>query len=1593
MTGRQVLTPAAKESQRALAGPVRAQARQPDRPGAELGLAAARPDRPALGFDRDFSVVPPRARARVDDRDAPARSLPLAATPVIPQGAFSEREADAAASAAVARNGTDVKPGLQAAPGRSPSQRAASPGGEPLAQGDLEEFSNRWSADLRDVRIHRDAAAAAAASRLGARAFAWGRDIYFGAGQYRPEGIPGRWLLAHELAHTVQYPRGPISRQSKDAALPAPKPLGTVSRLVIIIHKRRIDVHTSEGVFSYELGGCSLPVGNYKARLTVTTMTRTNKYKREESYTQAAFDFGTIMLPGKEDSAPQPVRDVWFSWGPPAKKGQADFTELIANSNGLSLDVTVNLENEIIVEKDNFLAFNDAGENFTGNADPKEASKEGGGPPAKPPGVDSPDPRGGSQTNPPETKPPAGGGGFGTGIHGGGPKANAAPFPASITGETEELNGAISAYTMRLDYTVVGPALIDQVGAASNWVDYKWELYDATQYVSQLAGSNGGSGAGAAALQATAEKSASQTIKQRDVLKEDKGDASALSATAAAGPRFQQAMGEQAENYRVSQQRLQAAIQEGDAGKAFWNSINTNETLVGVSAVVTAAGAGLTALADLVGGPSSEQEIPWKKPGVFVIRAIASPKPIVEANGSATVHAPSVATLIVHVQDPQAAAEKETQRLNDAEGKLQQARDALKQLTDAGLGDDDANVQQMRKHIQDLEAATTSSATDVLDKIIKDKEQDLEGLKQRYRGLKDYRPRDLRDLESQLEDLREQRKHAGSRVDASSVRALGTLISEVDGNRYSLLLQFEVVAKSKGGFTAKLSDVTSKDGIYSHAEANDPQSAANAVIDKFAGENSYGRGRLSIVVPSGGAGTAAAWPRLSRSVRNYPVDDRIAAQHLQNLAKAVAAIALVVPGAQEIAAVLGAAASVESLAHRAQTDTLRPDAQAIADLANILGAVALGGTKIGGAIVARGSRNLTIAVKAGDVAAEADALTTMNRGAQVAGASATAAKGIGYFQIAQFSVDTLEQLKQLQRQEIAGTITRAEARRRRLGIASAILQQTAAHASAAAEESRLKAEAQAHGPRQRDQTEHPADQRLRAAEPEGKGQPGSEAEGKGPGKGAGSMEEGQTPSPREHEPAKPPGEELNPPKAEGQPEAPAPKANAPKEKGAETPKAPGDVVTELDRTLTEGMVSQPANPANRADAELMYKNSVTEDRTREAALFYNASMNQYLIVQGDNLQAGVAGEHGAAELPAVGRVQAWKELLNGTSESGHWELVAHSHPNATGSEVVAEADRFPSGANGDAGILVASSIASGGAAKESRIDFQTEKGPGFTIFRFDPSAPLRYTVDYPEPATGTRRKVSFATMEEYHEEMKRKFGIDSGAVPDWIKDMEAGGSGGSGGATSAPAAPKGRKKGSTTGTQIDPALDADVEKAFANLEKNPPGKAVKTQPSPVTARALKQRIQTAWREAVKDNPALRNADMTTIGSKIHNYIAEINRRLAPSGWQVSVETKLGSLSSVPARWQNLTVRQFFALPENGHLSWLKDSLPDGVLGSKVRDLQPDMVLLGAKDQTIVWDLAPRESTGHLAKTLLYTHLLDGQGMSYVWETYWSQSAK
>lgn len=76
----------------------------------------------------------------------------------------------------------------------------------------------RFQNDFGDVRIHTDADAAHSARALQARAYTAGRDIVFGAGQYRPHTAPGRKLIAHELAHVVQQNQaGPTDRAEERA--------------------------------------------------------------------------------------------------------------------------------------------------------------------------------------------------------------------------------------------------------------------------------------------------------------------------------------------------------------------------------------------------------------------------------------------------------------------------------------------------------------------------------------------------------------------------------------------------------------------------------------------------------------------------------------------------------------------------------------------------------------------------------------------------------------------------------------------------------------------------------------------------------------------------------------------------------------------------------------------------------------------------------------------------------------------------------------------------------------------------------------------------------------------------------------------------------------------------------------------------------------------------------------------------------------------------------------------------------------------------------------------------------------------------------
>lgn len=82
--------------------------------------------------------------------------------------------------------------------------RAAATGGAPLAPRTRAFLEPRFRADFSGVRIHTGPAAASLATAIGARAFTFGRHIFFNDGQYRPETRDGMALLAHELTHTIQ---------------------------------------------------------------------------------------------------------------------------------------------------------------------------------------------------------------------------------------------------------------------------------------------------------------------------------------------------------------------------------------------------------------------------------------------------------------------------------------------------------------------------------------------------------------------------------------------------------------------------------------------------------------------------------------------------------------------------------------------------------------------------------------------------------------------------------------------------------------------------------------------------------------------------------------------------------------------------------------------------------------------------------------------------------------------------------------------------------------------------------------------------------------------------------------------------------------------------------------------------------------------------------------------------------------------------------------------------------------------------------------------------------------------------------------------
>ncbi len=105
------------------------------------------------------------------------------------------------------------------------NHEASHAGPPPTDNGEpLEPYIRGWmalvlDANFDEVRIHQGATAQNRTDARGARAFADGDALHFGAGQFAPESTQSQQLLAHELTHTKQHTQGQLNQPANDDAV------------------------------------------------------------------------------------------------------------------------------------------------------------------------------------------------------------------------------------------------------------------------------------------------------------------------------------------------------------------------------------------------------------------------------------------------------------------------------------------------------------------------------------------------------------------------------------------------------------------------------------------------------------------------------------------------------------------------------------------------------------------------------------------------------------------------------------------------------------------------------------------------------------------------------------------------------------------------------------------------------------------------------------------------------------------------------------------------------------------------------------------------------------------------------------------------------------------------------------------------------------------------------------------------------------------------------------------------------------------------------------------------------------------------------
>ena len=137
-------------------------------------------------------------------------------------------------------------------------------GGRLLSPTERSYYEPRFGTSFSGVKIHTDSKSAQLSRSVNAKAFTVGRDIFFGAGEYSPNTVQGKKLMAHELTHTVQQGSGEhrgMRRQVKSGKEPQKKGKS---------HKTQSSNTLSNKIFFYTDDNKPFQIANDDANVNVT---------------------------------------------------------------------------------------------------------------------------------------------------------------------------------------------------------------------------------------------------------------------------------------------------------------------------------------------------------------------------------------------------------------------------------------------------------------------------------------------------------------------------------------------------------------------------------------------------------------------------------------------------------------------------------------------------------------------------------------------------------------------------------------------------------------------------------------------------------------------------------------------------------------------------------------------------------------------------------------------------------------------------------------------------------------------------------------------------------------------------------------------------------------------------------------------------------------------------------------------------------------------------------------------------------------------------------------------------------------------------